>query len=79
MIFFLIDQPNLLDVVGWAPQIVIIIDLERGRLRIVDNGAGLNPQQVRVTVRVGAGVKVGVGVRMLVLTPNPEPEPEPEP
>ena len=28
------------------PQIVIIIDLERERLRIVDNGGGLNPQQM---------------------------------
>ena len=59
MIFFKIDRPSLQ---GWAPQIVIVLDLQggddddlrRGRLRIVDNGGGLNPQQVRARARAGA-------------------------
>ena len=66
MIFFKIDRPSLQ---GWAPQIVIVLDLQGGRLRIVDNGGGLNPQQVRA--RVGAGARVtgygfgsGLGVRV---------------
>ena len=37
MIFFKIDRPSLQ---GWAPQIVIVLDLQGGRLRIVDNGGG---------------------------------------
>ena len=51
MIFFKIDRPSLQE---WAPQIVIVLDLQRGRLRIVDNGGGLNPQQVRARARAGA-------------------------
>jgi hypothetical protein len=56
LIFFLIDRPNLSDE-GWTPQIVIIIDLDcdlhRGRLRIVDNGGGLNPQQMKEWAECG--------------------------
>jgi len=59
VIFFKIDRPSLQ---GWAPQIVIVLDLQGGRLRIVDNGGGLNPQQVRIAVRVG------VVARMSALT-----------
>ena len=55
MIFFKIDWPSLQ---WWAPQIVIVLDLQGGRLRIVDNGGGLNPQQVRVRVRVWVGVRM---------------------
>ena len=53
MIFFKIDWPSLQ---WWAPQIVIVLDLQGGRLRIVDNGGGLNPQQVRARARARARV-----------------------
>ena len=88
MIFFKIDRPSLKD---WAPQIVIVLDLQGGRLRIVDNGGGLNPQQVRA--RAGARARVtgsgsgsgfgsglgGSGNPNHVGPPHPNLQPEPGP
>lgn len=55
MIFFKIDRPSLQE---WAPQLIIVLDLQGGRLRIVDNGGGLNPQQVRARAVAGARARV---------------------